>query len=157
MIPNFSATKKLLSEKSRRWRFGLLLAFVFAALPPARAGDVSLQLLGGKALVLDSGVSFGVPWPEGAVERGSTFNLSAPGGELPVQSWPLAYWPDGSVKWTGFATVVPAGLAGPFTLSASSSAASGALQVTNDGNRSSWIPGCSNAPFPFMGRTSSIR
>ena len=26
---------------------------------------------------------------------------------MPVQSWPLAFWPDGSVKWTGLAAVAP--------------------------------------------------
>jgi hypothetical protein len=87
-------------------------------------------LLGGKALGLDSGVSFGVPWPRGAVARGSTFSLSAGGKPLPAQSWPLAYWPDGSLKWSGFATVVPAGLAGPVTLSTGSPPAPGALSVT---------------------------
>jgi len=49
-----------------------------------------------------------------------------------VQSWPLAYWPDGSLKWSGLATVVPAGLAGPVTLSLGASQATGVLKVTND-------------------------
>jgi hypothetical protein len=117
MILIFNATKKLLSKKGWRWRYGLFMTVAFAALPLARAEDVSLNLLDGKALGLDSGVSFGVPWPQGAVGRGATFSLSAQGKDLPVQSWPLAYWPDGSIKWSGFATVVPAGLAGPVTLS----------------------------------------
>jgi hypothetical protein len=111
----------------------MVLATAFAALPPARATDVSLRLLDGKALGLDSGVSFGVPWPQGAVDRGSTFSLSAQGKPMPLQSWPLAYWPDGSLKWSGFATVVPAGLADPVTLAAGSSVVSGAVRVTNDG------------------------
>jgi len=111
----------------------MVLAAVFLALPPARATDVSLRLLDGKALGLDSGVSFGVPWPQGAVDRGSTFSLSAQGKPMPLQSWPLAYWPDGSLKWSGFATVVPAGLADPVTLAAGSSVVSGAVRVTNDG------------------------
>src|SRR5262245_62189716 len=28
---------------------------------------------------------------------------------ISVQTWPLAYWPDGTLKWTGVATAVPAG------------------------------------------------
>ena len=28
---------------------------------------------------------------------------------IPVDTWPLAYWPDGSVKWSGVAGVIPAG------------------------------------------------
>ena len=33
-----------------------------------------------------------------------------------MQTWPLAYWPDGSLKWSGFATVAGAGAAGPFRI-----------------------------------------
>ena len=29
--------------------------------------------------------------------------------DIPVDTWPLAYWPDGSVKWSGVAGVIPAG------------------------------------------------
>ena len=58
-------------------------------------GIVSLQLLDGKPLGLDSGVSFGVPWPQGSVQRNETFALTSNGQQLPLQSWPLAYWPDG--------------------------------------------------------------
>lgn len=106
-----------------------------SAIAPGRlqpAADVSLNLLDGKALGLDSGISFGVPWPQGAVKRNSTFSLSAAGKHLPVQSWPLAYWPDGSLKWSGFATVVPAGMTGPMNLSLGSSQASGVLKITNE-------------------------
>src|SRR5208283_3651383 len=133
--------KKLLSKNGwgwprislRGWRFGLFMAVAFAAMPPANAADVSLNLLDGKAPALDSGVSFGVPWPQGAVGRDAAFSLSAQGTNLPVQTWPLATWPDGSLKWSGFATVVPAALTGPVTLATGASTASGALKVTNDG------------------------
>ena len=61
------------------------------------------------------GVSWGVPWARGSVRREQTFTLTANDGKaLPLQSWPLAYWPDGSVKFTGFATVTDA--AGPLRL-----------------------------------------
>src|SRR5215204_5986609 len=81
---------------------------------------VTLQLLDGKPLALDSGVSFGVPWPQGSMKRNATFNLTAEGKHLPIQTWPMAYWPDGSLKWSGFATVVPAGLASPIKLATGS-------------------------------------
>src|SRR6185369_2983796 len=100
-----------------------------AAEPPA---TVSVQLLDGKPLLLDSGVSFGVPWKQGSVSRTSTFQLSSNGKQLPLQSWPLAFWPDGSLKWSGFATVVPAAVATPMELSAGQSAVSGSVKVTND-------------------------
>ena len=47
----------------------------------------------------DQGVAWGVPWPRGEVAPGSSFSL----GDVPVQSWPLATWPDGSWKWTAHA------------------------------------------------------
>jgi hypothetical protein len=99
---------------------------------PVAPEAVSLHLLDGEALRLDSGVSFGVPWPRGSVKRDATFNLVAASRQLPLQTWPLAYWPDGSLKWSGFATVVPAGLNAAFTLSQGSSQTAGALKVTND-------------------------
>src|SRR5262245_57073784 len=102
--------------------------------PPATVNEVSLRLLDGEALLVESGVSFGVPWPKGSVKRDATFSLTGEGKQLPLQSWPLAYWPDGSLKWSGFATVVPAGLKAPLTLSQGSSQNGGALKVTRDGD-----------------------
>lgn len=102
--------------------------------PVAAPGSVELSLLGGTASSTSTGISWGVPWPQGAVKHGATFSLSANGADLPVQAWPLAYWPDGSMKWSGFATVVPAGVAGPITLTQGSAAAKGALSVTKNGN-----------------------
>jgi len=101
-----------------------------AAVAPS---NVALSLLGENPPLLPTGISWGVPWAQGAVARGATFSLSAQGANLPLQTWPLAYWPDGSLKWSGFATVVPAGFAGPATLSPGASATAGALSVTNDG------------------------
>ena len=49
------------------------------------------------------------------------------GKSVPLQQWPLAYWPDGSIKFSGFATV--AGAAGPFRL-APGTPASGTLRVS---------------------------
>lgn len=52
------------------------------------------------------GVSWGVPWPRGTVKKNQSFTLTAnDGASIPVQSWPLAYWPDGSIKWSGLAAV----------------------------------------------------
>src|SRR5262249_51962661 len=58
-----------------------------------------------------------VPWPKGAIQPNTPMRLAAANGtRIEVQTWPLAYWPDGSVKWTGHAIAAPAELAGPFTL-----------------------------------------
>ncbi|HVW20313.1 MAG TPA: Tat pathway signal sequence domain protein [Opitutaceae bacterium] len=95
------------------------LSLALAALPRLRA-DATVHWLEG-APPLPSGVSFGVPWPRGAVQRGQAFQLTAAGGgALPVQTWNLAYWPDGSIKWTGVATV--AGAKGPFQLAPAAAA-----------------------------------
>jgi hypothetical protein len=59
---------------------------------------VTLQWLDGPPQTA-VGVSWGVPWPKGQVKPGANFSL----GNTPVQTWPLAYWPDGSLKWTGHA------------------------------------------------------
>ena len=98
---------------------------------PSAPGTVSLQLLDGKALSLDSGVSFGVPWPQGSVKRNETFALTANGKHLPVQSWPLAYWPDGSLKWSAHA--LAPGIApgdGPFEVVATKVRLATSLRVT---------------------------
>ncbi|ACU36793.1 hypothetical protein [Actinosynnema mirum] len=53
---------------------------------------------------LHAGAAWGVPWPRGQHRRDQTFALvSASGQPIPVQTWPLALWPDGSLKWTGHA------------------------------------------------------
>lgn len=45
-------------------------------------------------------VTFGVPWGRGQLARTQTLTLTAMDGRpTPVQQKPLAYWPDGSVKW----------------------------------------------------------
>ncbi|MEU4239818.1 hypothetical protein [Actinoplanes sp. NPDC026619] len=51
-----------------------------------------------------TGSAWGVPWPRGRLAKGTKLALTtADGTEVPVQSWPLAYWPDGTLKWTGHA------------------------------------------------------
>jgi hypothetical protein len=104
-------------------RFSLSLAVVGAlglGLLPGRAAPaepVPIGWLGGTPAPLSSGVSFGVPWPRGAVQKTQAFILtSADGATLPVQTWPLAYWPDGSLKWSGVATVAGPEAKGEFKL-----------------------------------------
>ncbi len=80
--------------------------------------DVSLNWLDRTAPAVDLGVSFGVPWPKGTLRAGDLLALtSADGKTVPVQSWPLAYWPDGSLKWTGIALSAGPDLPGPLKLS----------------------------------------
>ncbi|MGA2261662.1 MAG: hypothetical protein ABSH28_09525 [Acidobacteriota bacterium] len=82
-----------------------------------RKQGVSLLWLDRVAPSVELGVSFGVPWPQGILQKNSALALSAADGKtVPLQSWPLAYWPDGSIKWTGHALSANAGLSGPLTL-----------------------------------------
>jgi len=89
-----------------------------------QADAVVVDWLGGTAPALATGASFDVPWPHGRYPRDQAFTLAANDGKpLPLQSWPLAWWPDGSLKWTGFASLVDGGVAGPFRLTPGNSAA----------------------------------
>ena len=54
-----------------------------------------------------AGISWGVPFGKSEVKKDQLFILKADAGEIPVQSWPLAFWPDGSVKWMGMAATIP--------------------------------------------------
>ncbi len=56
-------------------------------------------------------VTFGVPWPRGVTNAADSLTVCVASQAIPTQTWPLAYWPDGSIKWTGVATVLPAGAA----------------------------------------------
>jgi hypothetical protein len=133
-----------------------LLSLCLTALPPpvvAAASPVALHWLDAPPAAAQS-VSWGVPWPEGAVPPGATFNLTdAAGHAAPLQTWPLAYWPDGSLKWSGFASVVPSGPAGELTLAADPAAApAGAVQVTRDDKTVVVKTGALTCLIPISGR-----
>ncbi|WP_205856832.1 twin-arginine translocation signal domain-containing protein, partial [Phytoactinopolyspora endophytica] len=77
----------------------------------ASADPVELGWLGGGHPAMTPGTTWGVPWPRGAVRKNADFALSTAAGDpVPVQSWPLAYWPDGTLKWTGHAMGAGTGL-----------------------------------------------
>jgi hypothetical protein len=74
-----------------------------------RSGDAAeavVRWLGDQPPAATSGVSFGVPWPEGAVQPAEVVTLRNGEDRVAAQTWPLAYWPDGSIKWTAVATVL---------------------------------------------------
>ena len=69
----------------------------------------TLRWLEGSIPELQSGTTWGLPWPKGKYPKTTTFCLKDDtGASLPVQTWPTAYWPDGSLKWTAHA--IPAGV-----------------------------------------------
>ncbi len=103
------------------------------AAPRAAEGDadpVTLDWLEDGGLGAAPGSTVGVPWPKGTYDADQTFALTdAAGKSVPVQSWPLAYWPDGTLKWTAHA--VSSGGAGKLTLAAGAPEAP-AAKVTVD-------------------------
>lgn len=95
---------------NKRFSFIIYLSLFFITLflnssyASAQGNAVSLGWLAGEAPPVLSGVSWGVPWSKGTVQPGQSFRLQDDrGNEISLQSWPMAYWPDGSVKWMGFA------------------------------------------------------
>lgn len=76
-----------------------------------RSIESRVHWLEGTATARQEGVTWGMPWPRGERAATSTFGLiSEDGTAVPVQSWPLATWPDGSLKWTAHA--LPPGVVG---------------------------------------------
>ncbi|WP_298072715.1 DUF6250 domain-containing protein [uncultured Bacteroides sp.] len=84
---------------------------------PLQGNEVALHWIGGEPAQAKA-VSFGVPFDEGYVKSGTDWQLVSgkEKKEIQIDTWPLAYWPDGSVKWLGVAGVVPAS-AGELVLS----------------------------------------
>ncbi|HVS53288.1 MAG TPA: Tat pathway signal sequence domain protein [Opitutaceae bacterium] len=134
----------------RSCAFSLLSAAAFAA----PAAPVPVTWLGGTPAPIAGGVSFGVPWPKGAVQKSQAFALTtADGKSLPLQTWPLAYWPDGSLKWSGFATVAGPEASGQFKLAAADAAApaNAKIQVRRSDTTYTIDTGRANFVIPMHG------
>jgi hypothetical protein len=57
-----------------------------------------------------SPTTFGVPFSKGEVTEKTSFSLKdTKGNDISKDTWTLAWWPDGSVKWQAFAAVAPQG------------------------------------------------
>ncbi|TEA10715.1 Uncharacterized protein C8034_v008968 [Colletotrichum sidae] len=69
------------------------------------------------------GITFAVPWPSKKVDAESTsFSCTDErGNHTPLQTRPLAYWPDGSAKWTSHAIPASAETGNSYTITADSS------------------------------------
>ncbi|MGA3287012.1 MAG: DUF6250 domain-containing protein [Bacteroidota bacterium] len=107
--------KKILSHiifKKKVWFFNFVCVLILFTLVPhslfaQKVDPIKLSWLGGNPPLISTGVSWGVPLLEGKIDPSTCFSLkNAQGQTLPVQSWPLAYWPDGSLKWVGLSTVI---------------------------------------------------
>lgn len=137
--------KSNLSRRSFVRNAGLLTAGwpVLSSLPgiaanhagTAAASSVNLHWLDGRAPSLSAGATWGVPWPRGIVKQNAGFRLTgADGDHINIQSWSLATWPDGSVKWSAHAIGAGKGLpSAAFTLSVTKrETANGELQITDN-------------------------
>jgi hypothetical protein len=114
------------------------LAGAVTANTGAKAAPVSstaLRWLDGQAPARFEGCTLGVPWPRGTLRLPASKRLDFTlGADAPaMQSWPLAYWPDGSLKWTAHAIAGGATSEG-WTLAAGAPArGTVALKTTPDG------------------------
>jgi hypothetical protein len=51
-----------------------------------------------------SGITATMPWSRGALAAGSALRVfDENSNAVPAQTWPIAFWPDGSIKWTAIA------------------------------------------------------
>jgi hypothetical protein len=90
-----------------------------------------VRWLDGVASKVAQGVTWGTPWPRGHLREGKHFALRGGDGKLlPLQSWPLAYWPDGSLKWTAHAfPPTDSAVEGPFEVIAQRTVAKPSVTV----------------------------
>ncbi|KAI1502553.1 hypothetical protein F5X99DRAFT_379104 [Biscogniauxia marginata] len=167
MSPNSSSSR--LPSKSILLGSSLLLSlFGPAASAPfsnntGSQAVVNVKWLGGSAPAINHGTTFGLPWPRGeypaenAVFTG--YAGSNGGEEVPLQSWVTAYWPDGSIKWSGHAIgsseTVPDGFQVQISTSGSNSTSSTAaktsLIVEDSTDEISVSTGKLSASFPKSG------
>ncbi|EWS79678.1 hypothetical protein BF93_10125 [Brachybacterium phenoliresistens] len=122
---------------------------------PAVAGPVPLHWIeGGAPAVLAGGTTWGVPWPRGALAAEQEFSLTADdGADVPVQTWPLGYWPDGTLKWSGHAISQSAPSAESYSLAPGTPAApESEVSVREEGGRVMVDTGVITAEFRSGGR-----
>jgi hypothetical protein len=112
-------------------RSALLLLAVFVSSALAQSVEpVKLNWLDGHPPAIPQSVSWGVPWPKGQVQKNDSLVLkTADGKVVPAQIWPLAYWPDGSIMWSGQSIVAMPDMAGPFQLAVGAASAP-AVKIT---------------------------
>lgn len=98
---------------------GIFLSFFLFTISGSFAQNeelIELSWLGKQQPNLACGVSWGVPFDRGVATKSDQFILKTSNGDLAVQSWPMAYWPDGSIKWMGLAAVIPSDAGDKFRL-----------------------------------------
>lgn len=102
---------------------------------------------------LAGGVTWGVPWPKGALADTAQFALNAEDGtDVPLQSWVTGWWPDGSVKWTAHAFSDDAAKSGTYKLTPGKAPAQGKHSIAvSDGTDIVVDTGVIKVTFPKSG------
>jgi len=82
------------------------------SIPPPAApashphSSAPVRWLDGAVPAVTTGTTWGMPWPRGALAGDTPLTVRAAGGSaVPSQRWPLAWWPDGSLKWSAHTVV----------------------------------------------------
>lgn len=99
-------TRRKFISASAAAPMAISLAGKAAASPPIEPNPGKgawVRWLDGAAPVVAQGVTWGTPWPRGQQNETTNFALRGASGSHVLQSWPLAWWPDGSLKWTAHA------------------------------------------------------
>ena len=83
---------------------------------------------------ISSGTTWGMPFPRGTVPGAEAVSVTdGTGTPVPSQAWPLATWPDGSLKWAGIALPALDTPSGTYQVTADGDAATGASQPASGG------------------------
>lgn len=73
--------------------------------------EARVRWLEQEATATHEGVTWGMPWARGKHPATASFQgRDGKGNSVPLQSWPLATWPDGTLKWTAHS--LPPGVSG---------------------------------------------
>ena len=77
---------------------------------------IPINWLDDKAPKTLKGLTWGVPWAKGAIKKGTDLMVQDGSNTIPSQHWALAYWNDGSLKWTAHAIVANENLSQNLTI-----------------------------------------
>src|SRR6476620_5464073 len=98
--------------------------------------NVLIRWIDGQAPTeISGGTTWGMPFPRGSVQGTEALAVTdAAGTPVPSQAWPLATWPDGSLKWAGVALPATGSPSDTYDVTADASTASAAGQPPSDGS-----------------------
>ncbi|MBO4598366.1 MAG: hypothetical protein J5676_10915 [Bacteroidaceae bacterium] len=118
------------------WSHTQLKNFRYTAKGKAFSADkVALNWIGTDKYAIPTATTWGVPFDKGEVKHGTQFELQTSEGNVPLDCYTLAYWPDGSVKWGGFAGVVPADAQQLYIVKSNAKKSGTQLVLKRDGNK----------------------